>query len=88
MNKILVSYDLIKVGKDYQSLYDYFDNFDYIKPLRSVYILWTSKPVEKVRDEIINLMDDNDKLFVVDITNSMWGTYNLPKTVEWLNSHE
>lgn len=39
----------------------------------------------EIRDEISSSFGPNDRLFVVDITNSEWASYYLPKEVaQWL----
>jgi hypothetical protein len=87
MRKILVSYDLMAPGKNYQPVYDYLESYtSWIKPLRSVYLLQTAKSVRAIRDDLKRLVDGNDKILAVDITYSGWATYNLPKASKWLRS--
>lgn len=87
MNKILVSYDLMAPGKSYQPVWDYLEGIPgWIKPLRSVYLLKTSKTAGDILDRMEDLVDRNDKVLVMDITDSDWGTYNLPKTSSWLKA--
>lgn len=88
MKKILVSYDLKAPGKDYKKVYTYFESFsDRIKPLESVYILFTNKTPSEIIDDLITLVDTNDRLLAVDISSSDWSTYKLPKTAERLNKN-
>lgn len=46
-----------------------------------------SYSASSLRDSLMIGIDANDRLFVVDITNSNWGSCRLPKTVtDWLKS--
>jgi len=88
MNNLLVSYDLMRPGKNYQPVYDYLESFsDRVKPLQSVYLIRTAKTAVQVRDELIAKVDSNDKILVIRIDTSMWGTFNLPNTAKWLKTH-
>jgi hypothetical protein len=51
--------------------------------------LWAIKTetdnVFQIRDTLMALMANPDRLFVVDITKSDWGSYNIPQEVaNWL----
>lgn len=60
---------------------------DRTKPLQTVYLVSTYKTAGSIRDEIKSLVDTNDKVLVIKIDASVWGTFNLPNTGTWLNSH-
>ena len=86
MNRLLISYDLIAPGKDYEKLYEYLKGFPYwAKPLESLWVVKTSKEYDIVRDEIKDFIDANDKLIVVDITGDAMAWYGLSSEVsQWL----
>lgn len=43
--------------------------------------------VNSLRDSLMRGLEDTDRLFVVDISNSNWGSYCLPNAVaDWLKS--
>lgn len=88
MNTYLVSYDLSAPGRDYQPVYDYMKKFtDRVKPLQTVYLVYTSKSASTIRDELKALVDGNDKILVVELNTSAWATSNLPTTATWLKEH-
>ena len=89
MKKILISYDLLKPNKDYQKLHDYIKSFEkWAKPLESLWVVMTGKAYDKVRDELKQHVDENDKLLVVDITGDSAAWFNLPeKVTRWLRDN-
>lgn len=88
MNNLLVSYDLKAPGRNYKPVHDYLQGFPgWAKPLESVYLLHTSKSAIEVRNELKVKVDANDKLLVIRVDSSMWATFNLPNTANWLNTH-
>ena len=88
MNSYLISYDLIAPGRNYQPVYDYMKGFsDHMKPLQTVYLVYTSKSAKQIRDDLRTLVDANDKIIVIQISTTTWATYNLPNTSKWLESH-
>lgn len=89
-NKLLVSYDLLAPGKDYEALYKYFKQSPggWAKPLESLWIIKVSKNHETVRDELRRLIDSNDKLIVIDITGDAMAWYGLSTEVsQWLRDN-
>lgn len=88
MNTILISYDLQTPGKDYVSLWDHLKSYgNYAKPLESLWLIRTYSSAKQVRDIAVNYIDQNDKIFVVDVTGreSAWHriTTNI---IEWIGS--
>lgn len=74
MNKLLVSYDLIQPVRNYVELYEILQKINYAKPLESVWLIKTNESAKSMRDLLGNIVDANDKLYVVDITgkDSAW----------------
>ena len=81
----LVTYDLNKEGKDYNSLYDKIKSIGpWFHPLESVWFLKSSDNVNNITEQIRTTMDVNDHIFVVNISNQDRQGW-LPKTAwEWL----
>ena len=88
MKTILVSYDLRtpETSADYKKLHEYLQGFSrWAKPLYSQYLIVTEKTVSTVLDEVESLVDNNDKVLVLDVSGSGWATINLgAKVNEWM----
>lgn len=83
----LISYDLIN-QKSYQAIYDYMSGYnDKNKPLETVYLVHTSKSAAQIRDDLKKITDSDDKVLVIKINTSIWASFNLAKTAQWLNQH-
>lgn len=86
MNTLLITYDLrgVETSADYKRVEKYMGS-NCIKPLYTVWLLRTGKIAEKVRDELKAIMDENDRLFVIDVTGdaSAWSNFAL-KDVQWI----
>lgn len=91
MNTFLISYDLgspesrsdyTSISKHIKNLYD-----NWAHPLQSVWIIKSEKDAGEVRNDIKSVLDLNDKLLVVELTNN-WGTYNILKEVtDWMKNN-
>lgn len=78
MNTILVSYDLMAPGKDYDKLWSHLRAYpDYIKPLESVWLIKTALSAEEVRNKVKLYIDSNDRLLVVNVTGDSAAWQNL-----------
>lgn len=87
MNTILISYDLRAPGRDYTKLWDHLRSYPWAKPLESVWLIRTTLTAVQVRDAAGNYIDQNDRIFAADITNSGWAALNIPnEVVSWLKS--
>lgn len=81
MNKLLITYDLMKEGQNYPNL---IENILKIAPakmiwhcLESVWIVKCNSTATEVRDFLIQFIDENDKLLVVELTGtSAWRGFN------------
>lgn len=91
MNTILISYDLQgpETSVDYKKLIDRLKEFSkWCKPLKSFWLVRTEKTAPQVLDVLIPLLDNNDKIFAVDVTHDDWSSYGLSeKTNEWFNDN-
>ncbi len=89
MNTYLISYDLIRPGKDYTRLIEYFRSFTYwAKPLESVWLIKSTLGAEQLRNAIQVHMDGNDKILVIDVTKRAAAWNNLPNDVGiWIKNN-
>lgn len=90
MPNILISYDLLKPGQNYNELYDAIKNISgfWSHPVESVWIVDTYKSASDVRDLLKSHIDSNDKLFVTELAAASWASWGLnPKVANWLKQH-
>jgi hypothetical protein len=89
MNTILVSYDLHAPGKDYSKLKEHLNSYgSWAKPLESLWLVRTTFTAEQVRDAAKKHVDQNDKIFAVDITGKASAWNNLPDDVSnWIKAN-
>lgn len=83
MAVILVTYDLKKVGQNYQGVHEYLNQFTHCKGLESVWLLDTQRSPAEIRDGLKRYVDTNDVVFVTRLVQS-WGSLSF-KCAEWLN---
>jgi hypothetical protein len=83
-----ISYDLKQPGRNYQNLYDTIKSAPgYIWAMDSLWFISTSESVEAWAKRLREKIDQNDHLFVVDISRKPRQGW-LPKNVwEWLDKH-
>lgn len=85
----MISYDLQK-EKDYDRVFEGIKKISkdvWCKPLLSAFIIYSEHDWRYVRDFMLAYIDSNDKLFVIKVDKSQWGSWNIPKDVEdWLNN--
>ena len=90
MKTFLISYDLgvPETSEDYKRLIAYIKTFSWAKPLYSVWLIRTTKSVDKIRDEIKAETDNNDKTLVIDVTSADWATNGVSKDVtDWMKAN-
>ena len=69
MNHLLVSYDLIAPGRNYESIRGFLESHvNWAKPVQSLYLVKANKTAESLRNELNAYLDTNDKVIVVDVT--------------------
>lgn len=88
MHTYLVSYDLIRPGKDYTTLHTNLKSYGtWAKPLESVWLVKSSLGVEQLRNFIQAHMDANDKIFVVEVTGKAAAWRNLSVEISnWIKN--
>jgi CRISPR/Cas system-associated endoribonuclease Cas2 len=81
---LLVTYDLRKPGKDYKPVHEYLKRFAYCKDLESVWLLDTQTSTERIREDLKQIVDANDKVLVVRLQqDAAWLNFGCG---EWLKS--
>lgn len=88
MNTILISYDLRAPGKDYAKLWQHLRSYgNFAKPLESLWLIRTVYSVTQVRDSVAGFIDNNDQIFVVDVTKRpcAWRGF-AAEIVSWIGS--
>ena len=87
MSIVLVTYDLNKVGQDYEALYEQIKSLgDCINPLDSVWLIKTDKTCAQVRDHIKTVLDGNDLLIVLPYGEGRASILN-SKDIEWIKQN-
>ena len=82
----MVSYDLRAPGRNYEPLYKALKAVPYARPLESVWFIEAAGPSSRIRDILLPLLDRNDGLIVMELTESadwaVWGI-NTPSK-DWI----
>ena len=72
----LISYDLNKTGQDYKVLYDTIKNLGnniWMHPLDSTWLIKSNLTAKQIYDKLKPIIDDNDLLFISEITKNYSG---------------
>jgi hypothetical protein len=65
----LITYDLITPGKDYEKLWAAIKSYSsWCKVTESCYIISSSSTCTQIRDYLKQFIDNNDRLFVANLT--------------------
>lgn len=70
MNNYLITYDLNKQGQDYANLINAIQNYNNIHVMYSVWFIKSNKTATEINNELLNYIDENDRIFVSEITNN------------------
>lgn len=88
MRTIQINYDLRKPGRNYQPVYDYIKSYGvYAKPLKSLWLVRTSKTASQVRDDLMKLVDSNDEVLVFDVTGDAWASNFNDDHIKWMQNN-
>lgn len=86
MSVYAVTYDLKAPGQDYKELHAKLKSYTYSKNLESFWLIDSQKSAADIRDELMELVDSNDILFVIEVKKH-WASLKTPKNmVDWLKS--
>jgi hypothetical protein len=82
-----ISYDLREPGRNYEDLYDVIKSANgWAHPMDSLWFIKTSESVDSWCKKLRSVMDQNDELFIVDITGQNRQGWMGQKFWDWLNS--
>lgn len=82
MKKILITYQLDNNSADYQNVKNYISTFEkWAKIFDRTWVIRTTKKPSEIRSELATAINKKGKVFVVDITSSAWGSYNIETEV-------
>jgi hypothetical protein len=85
---LLISYDLKVPGRDYEGLYETIKTAGaWWHYLESTWLVKTDEDVDTWNEKLLKNMDDNDRLFIVDITNQKNNGWLPQKAWDWINKH-
>lgn len=70
-NSKIITYDLRKEGRNYDDLYAYLKSFaGWAKITESTWFVSSAKTCVRIRDEILTIVDSNDRVFVAELTGT------------------
>lgn len=73
MSNLIISYDLYKKGQDYPAIETGIKNLGVaVKVNQSVWYVSSPYSATDAANNLLKVMDVNDKLFVVDATHNQW----------------
>lgn len=87
MSVHIVTYDLHQVGQNYDCLYQKLKGYGtYWHAQGSVWLIDTKQSAAQVRDALTACLDENDKLFVAELSGeAAWLGYG-PKVSAWIKN--
>lgn len=82
----LITYELNKPDKDYQSLYAALQNYEFIRDvnLDSVWFINSSATAEQISEYIRQHMDDSDRLFVTKLQSGGYDGWMHQNVWDWI----
>ena len=83
----IITYDLCNSGKNYDELYKYIKSCsEWAHITESTWFITTDKSCVTVRDEILHIIDSDDRVFVAElIGEAAW--YNVMCDSDYLKEH-
>lgn len=85
----LITYDLKKPGRDYNSLHETIKSAkSWWHYLESTWLIHTNLSVEDWSDKIRNVIDTNDLFLIVDITKQPRQGWLIKKAWSWIREKE
>jgi hypothetical protein len=83
-----ISYDLNKPGKNYDELYEIIKSaLSWAHPMESLWFIKSGESVVTWSDKLRAVMDQNDSLFVVDITGQPRQGWISTEVWNWLSNN-
>lgn len=70
-NSKIITYDLCNSDKNYNELYEYLHSFTvWAHITESTWFVSTNKSCVAVRDELLKILDSDDRVFVAELTGT------------------
>lgn len=87
MTVYAVTYDLHNPGQDYQKLHDQLKSYrNYSKRFDSFWLIDATQSAAEIRDDLIKVVDENDKIFVIEVKRHWAGRKLADGMVNWLKN--
>jgi hypothetical protein len=88
MKVFIISYDLRKPGRNYESLYKAIKSVPYAHPLESVWLVQHGGPATVIRETLKAHIDKTDGLMVIEFTEGAdWALFGINKpSSDWIQS--
>lgn len=84
----LITYDLNKAGQNYNALYEQIQTAPkWIHLMESVWLIYTNESVALWQQKLKKVMDDNDNLFIVNITKQTQNGWLPQNKWDWINKN-
>ena len=89
MSTLMVNYDLMKPGQNYDDLIEYIKGVGaWWHYLQSTWFVRTNMSPTELRDKLNTFIDTNDKVLVVDMHTRAWAASGFPsKAYDWLREN-
>lgn len=89
MKSYLVTYSLKSYTKHYTPLSERLKRFPrWAKLFQRTWVICSSLPVGKIRTILSNTIEDEGRIFVVEISDSHWAALNIDdRVVEWMKEN-
>lgn len=86
MSVLLVTYDLLKRGQNYDGFHKVIKSYEWKQLSESSYAIKTGETPQMVFNKLAPYMDANDHVYVINLRKPLW--YYGPKSVnEWLEAN-
>lgn len=87
MTTFMVSYDLKKPGKDYPKLWEELERLKAHRTLESFWLVSASNTAKEVHDHLKGFVDQNDSMWVLELTKSHHFSNARAGTNDWLKTN-
>ena len=85
----LITYDLKSPGRDYSSLYNQIKSYgEWWHYIDSTWIIKTDNSIEEVSNSIRKMMDINECLLIVEITNCKRNGWLRKSAWDWISTRD
>ena len=83
----LVSYDLNAPEQDYPKIVRAIEAYENsFRVLNSQWFIFSSKTAEEIFNHLKRFIDEDDELFVCEVTRNCFGKFNEPRPRKWVDN--